>query len=110
MVLMTRKENGEEKERAEEEGEITAEVDIMGITIKATKTLEIMHHLDNNLEVVITMQVVKEDQDTAINLLLMVTRVSRGEIKAKGDIVARTNSSNRTGSNTVVIREAKIHI
>ena len=87
-----------------------AEVDIMGIIIKATKTLEIMHHLDNNLEVVITMQVVKEDQDTAINLLLMLTRVSKGEIKAKEDIVVRTNSSNRTGSNTVLIREANIHI
>ena len=109
MASLTRKAKEEEKERAVEEGVITAGVDTMVIITKVTKTLVIilviMHHPDS-WEGVIIIQVVREVMDT-INLPIIQTRISKVATKAKVVTVVRI-SSNRIGSKTMLTREVRI--
>ena len=105
---MTEKGKGEEKERAMEEGEIMLEEETMGITIRPTKTLAIMGHLDSKLEVAITMQEVKEAQDITIKVQVITTRASKVDIKAK-DAMAKHSNNNRTVTSLKVIRGARKH-
>ena len=104
MASLTRKAKERVKERAEEEGVITVEVDTMVTTTKVTKILVTTHHPDSQ-EGAIIIQVVKGVRDI-INLLIMQTRINKVAIMAKGDIMA-TISSSRIGSRTVLIKEAQ---
>ena len=109
VASLTRKAKERVKERAEEEGVITAGVDTMVIITKVTKTLVIilviMHHPDS-WEGVIIIQVVREVMDT-INLPIIQTRISKVATKAKVVTVVRI-SSNRIGSKTLLTREVRI--